>query len=97
MKYFILMTAALLMTGCAKRADSVAPTIVPPNSVSCDQRAEITTRVAMLTARQNQTANNDTIGVLILGLPTSSMNGKDVEADLSIAKGQLLAVEAKCG
>jgi hypothetical protein len=51
----------------------------------------------MLTARQNQTANNDTIGVLILGLPTSSMNGKDVEADLSIAKGQLLALEATAG
>ena len=51
----------------------------------------------MLSARQNQTANNDAIGVILLGLPTSSMNGKDVEAELSIAKGQLLAIEAKCG
>jgi orotate phosphoribosyltransferase-like protein len=97
MKYTLLLVTILLATACAKRADSVAPANIPVNSVSCDQRADIMRRVAELSARQNQTATNDTIGVLLIGVPTSSLNGKDVETDLAIAKGQLLAIEQRCG
>jgi hypothetical protein len=97
MKYTFLLATLLLATACAKRADSVAPANIPVSAVSCDQRADVTRRVAELSARQNQTATNDTVGVLLIGVPTSSLNGKDVETDLAIAKGQLLAIEQRCG
>ena len=93
MKHLIIL---ILVAGCAKQANMVAPTAIPVNSVSCSQIADLRLKVASLSARQNTAANNDALGVVLLGLPVASMSGNDVEAELSIAKGQLMAAESKC-
>ncbi|MBT8474287.1 MAG: hypothetical protein KJO78_02335, partial [Alphaproteobacteria bacterium] len=46
-----------------------------------------------LSAAQNQAASSDAWGVFLLGLPISSMSGNDKEAAISIAKGNIQAID----
>jgi hypothetical protein len=48
-----------------------------------------------LSAKQKATATGDTVGVLLIGLPTSSMSGNDSEAEISIVKGRLQAIDRR--
>lgn len=94
-----LFLAAFVVAGCAKQPDAVAPAEIDHTSMmrfSCsnlrqkEKQGEIA--VESLSAEQKSAADNDALGVFLLGLPLASMSGNDPETKLSIAKGQLNAI-----
>ena len=96
---FILI-ATLLIAGCAKSPDAVAPVAAPADAyatLDCEQlkaeRVSVSQEIVTLSAEQESAATNDTIGVILLGLPMASMAGNDKEVELASEKGKLQAIE----
>ena len=82
----IASIAALAMTAaCAQSPESIQPAYVTGTYDCAESRAN----VARLSSQQQSAVTGDFVGVLLIGLPISSMSGSDVEAELAIAKGQL--------
>lgn len=92
--------AALMLSGCASRASSIAPVAVSSNDyakLGCEQaRAELVTARAKenaLARKQNNAATADAASVFLVLLPLGSVFGADVEGELAQAKGETLALE----
>lgn len=96
----VLLTAAVIATGCAKQPDKIAAADIGPNPYTrhnCRQldaeKLKLTQGLETLSAQQKDAAAGDAFGVFLLGLPISSMSGNDKETAIAIAKGRLNAVE----
>ena len=102
MKKSILACIALLLAaGCAQKPDAIAPAYVTPTlyeSFSCKQLAAEEERLnqAYMTAsgQQEQARKNDIAGVILLGLPVSSLSGGNVAPQIANLKGQKDAVRS---
>jgi hypothetical protein len=96
MKYLIATVAlAALVSGCAKRPESIAPAYVsalPYQNLSCSQLAEEMARVnaayTVAAQQQNDAATGDAWGVFLIGMPTSTLSGANVAAQVASLKGQ---------
>ena len=89
----------LLVAGCAAAPEDVAPlytSAIPYESWSCDQLAQekqnLAVAVANESVQQQKAHSGDTVGVLLLGVPTASMSGENVAPQLASLKGQQQAV-----
>ena len=94
------MLATLVIAGCASGAKSVAPIGLPSSNykgLSCDETktALVTARArqAALTETQNNAQTGDILGVFFVLLPLGSVFGDDVEGELGLAKGEVLALQ----
>lgn len=90
-----ILLAALFASGCAKKPESIAPAYVSPmtyKDYTCDQLAEENGRVeqalAQASAQQRQARSDDTLGVIFLGLPVSSLSGGNVADQVARLKGE---------
>jgi hypothetical protein len=99
-KASFLLIGVLALAGCAKQPEAVAAAEIdaaPYARYSCStlrqKEAEGQAAVESLSSQQKAAADNDALGVFLLGLPLASMSGNDPEAKLSIAKGQLHAIK----
>lgn len=93
------MAVASTLSCCAATPESIAPAYVSEmtyHNWSCQQLAEEEARLnvayASAAAQQNNARTNDTIGVIFLGLPVSSMSGGNVAPQIANLKGQQDAV-----
>lgn len=99
--YTALIASAIALSACAKSPDQVAAVSMNGayDGMSCAsaQRAIVTERqrVAALSASQSRAAQNDALGVFLIGVPVSSVAGGDREAALAAAKGRVNALEAR--
>lgn len=91
----------LAVAACAKQPEQIGAVDIGPNPYlrfGCDSLAKehlaLDQNLANLSAAQKSAAGADTLGVLLLGLPISSMSGNDNEAKISIVKGRIQAVES---
>ena len=99
MKAAILACAVVMMAGCAKKPEAIAPAYVSHvgyQSWSCSQLGEEALRLsdalAQASEQQNQARTNDTVGVLLIGLPVSSMSGDNIAPQIARLKGEQEAV-----
>lgn len=101
MKLIAIMAvgAAALVTGCASRPSAVVPLAIDASEyyhLSCreaEDRLNIARQLeATYTQRQGSAATGDALGVLLLGVPTNSVFGGNVEGQLALAKGQVRAL-----
>lgn len=95
-----LSAGAMILGGCATRANSVAPVAVSSNDyavMSCSkQREELELARAKeeaLRKKQNNAAVADAAGVFLFLVPLGSVLGADVQGQLAQAKGEVLALE----
>lgn len=95
----LIVIATALATGCASRPDAIAPSYVstvPYESWNCQQLVDETVRLqqayAVAAGQQDQAANNDVMGVLLLGIPVSSLGGQNIAPQVANLKGQQQAV-----
>ena len=86
--------------GCAKSPESIAPAYVSTvnfQSWSCNQLAEegrrLSQALAEASTQQRNARTNDTIGVIFLGLPVSSLSGDNIAPQIANLKGQMVAVQ----
>lgn len=98
-KTLIIAACAIAVSACAKNPEDVVAADLGPNAFlnfSCSNLAkqELTVKqnIENLSAAQRSARSNDTLGVILIGVPVSSMSGNDQEAQLSVAKGQLQAI-----
>jgi hypothetical protein len=89
-----------LLLGCATPPERIVATAVPDEIYaghSCSQlkvdRAEAALAISTLSQQQASAVTGDTVGVLMVGLPLSSMGGNDVGAKLGEMKGRLVAID----
>ena len=97
----LTVVCALAVAGCAKKPEAVAAAQIDDSAYlrySCStlRQKEVQGEAAVgnLSAKQQAAADNDALGVFLLGLPLASMSGNDPETQLSIAKGQLNAIKS---
>ncbi len=101
MRYMTLvaLAATLAVGACAKHPDSIAPSYVSEvgyQSWSCQQLGEETQRLssalAVASTQQEKARTGDVVGVLLLGLPVSSLSGDNIAPEIGRLKGEQEAV-----
>lgn len=107
MKVVVALVAALSLSACANRPESIAASYVSHEKYShldCTQLATKMTdsraELAKVSEMQNSKANGDAWGVFLLGVPFSKLSG-DHEGDVAKWKGEVEAIDtaqvkAKC-
>ena len=104
MKLFIKSISIVIITivliGCAAKPESIPPSYVSHMGYmdfDCQQLgAEQQRLVAALSTAsdaQRQARSNDTAGVILLGLPVSSLSGSNQASNIGRLKGELEAVQ----
>jgi starvation-inducible outer membrane lipoprotein len=95
----ITIAAMAALAGCATSPDRITAASIPARAYagsSCaalaSQSASESAKLANLSKAQSSAAMGDTIGVLLLGVPVSSMAGGDKEAEIAVAKGKVNAL-----
>lgn len=90
---------AAFVAGCAKSPDSIAPAYVSAvtyKSWSCrdlaDELSRLSSALATASTQQENARTNDTVGVLLIGLPVSSLSGDNIAPQIADLKGRIEAV-----
>lgn len=106
---YVWVSLALFAAGCAKSPDSIAPAYISDvtyRTWSCADLGAESARLssALMTAstQQENARTNDTVGVLLIGLPVSSLSGDNIAPQIADLKGRIEAVhvasvERHCG
>ncbi|MGB2932191.1 MAG: hypothetical protein WBE08_01510 [Methyloceanibacter sp.] len=91
---------ALVIGGCAKSPESIAPAYISTvnyQNWSCGQLGEeggrLNQALAEASTQQRNARTNDAIGVILVGIPVSSLSGDNIAPQIANLKGQLVAVQ----
>lgn len=83
------------LAACAKSPESIAPEYISPvayQGYTCKQLAEEQARVAsalsLASQQQDNARTNDTVGVILIGLPVSSLSGDNIAPQVAKLKGE---------
>jgi hypothetical protein len=94
-----LAVSCLGLAACAKSPASIAPAYIsemPYMNYSCQQLGEEEARLSKAyanAAKQQEAARRgDTVGVIFLGLPTSSLSGDNIAPEIARLKGEQEAI-----
>lgn len=97
--FVFTFAAAILMTGCANRPESIRASFVSHEKYSyldCTQLAtklgDTRSELEKFSKLQDSKANGDAVGVFLLGIPFSKLSG-DHEGDVARFKGEVEAIE----
>lgn len=90
---------AALISACAPAPESIQAAYVsetPYRSWTCDQLGEelakLDQALAVASQQQNTARTNDTVGIILIGLPVGSMSGQSIAPQIALYKGQHEAV-----
>lgn len=91
-----------IVGACAKRPDKIEAVTVagdPYAKLSCStlaaEKLKVSQELENAAAKQRQAVTGDTFGVLLLGLPVSTIAGGDQETQIAVAKGQIQELETQ--
>lgn len=95
-----VLAALAALAGCAEAPETIAPAYVGAAgymSLTCSQIGEeqvrLTSALTTASTQQSSARTYDTVGVLLIGLPLSSMSGGNVSAQIAQYKGEQIALE----
>jgi hypothetical protein len=98
----ISLAAIVGLSACAQRASTIAPASMPAgmySDLSCSQarqeRLQVQATLDSMSAAQDRAATGDAIGVFLLGVPWSSLSGRDQSGMIATERGKLLALDAR--
>lgn len=101
MKQVVFVSAiVLVVAGCAKRPDAIAPTAIPMEyyTGNCDvlenQLVAEKENLGELSKQQTNAATGDVWGVFLIGVPIYTAFGGDKAGKVSISKGKIIAIES---
>jgi len=97
--FMLFIIAAVCLAACASSPEHIAPAKVseePYLAWTCERLGEESYRLrdalVAASAKQQRAAENDAVGVFLIGLPVASMSGGDVSPEVSRLKGESAAV-----
>lgn len=97
-----------MLAGCAQSPEAIQAAYVSPMTYSgwsCDQMASemgrLSGALAFASTQQRNARTNDTVGVLLLGLPVSSLSGENIAPQIARYKGEqeairIAGIEKRC-
>lgn len=98
-KTILALLIAALLGACAQSPESIQPSYVSTANYAdwtCPQLAEegnhLQVALSQASQQQDDARTGDTLGVLFLGLPVSSMSGSNVAPEVARLKGTINAV-----
>lgn len=97
----ILLTSAIGLSACAQSPDAIAPVSMGNAfaGTSCQSaRAEMMREqqtLAALSSQQKSAVAGDAVGVLLIGVPVSSLTGNDKAGLIAASKGKVIALETR--
>lgn len=100
-KNIFALIAAASVAACAQSPDAIQPVSLGNAfaGVSCAQARQMLSQeraiLASLSSAQNAAVAGDAIGVLLIGVPVSSLSGGDNAGDIAASKGKVLALETR--
>ena len=96
MRKTLVVVAATCATSCAPSPESIQAadvSEVPYRGWTCDQLGEESVRLnealAIASVAQRSARTNDTVGILLMGLPVGSMSGRSIAPQIALYKGQM--------
>ena len=100
MKRIFTLALLCMISACAKSPDNIAAAQIEDaayarhscKSLSAEQLKQ-EQHLERISAKQKDAQAGDTIGVILIGVPVSSVAGNDNETDIAITKGKLQAIE----
>lgn len=99
--HLIALAASVALGACAKHADRIEPAYVATGKYdgwSCErigpEAERLVAELERKTASQNKTRSRDIAGVLLIGLPVSSMRGDAVAPEVARLKGEVNAIRS---
>lgn len=99
LRKFVVLIAFGMLAACAKAPDAIQASYTSDYTyqpLSCQQLAGEQARVQdalnRASAQQSQARTNDVVGVLLIGLPVSSLSGDNVAPEVAKLKGDLEAL-----
>lgn len=99
MRLLLAATLMAVVVSCAPSPDSIQAAYVsevPFRSWTCEQLGEENLRLnqalATASAQQDKARTNDTVGVILIGMPLGSMSGQSIAPQIALYKGQIEAV-----
>lgn len=97
----ISLCATLALAACATppaKVEALEVSTAQYSGMNCRQLREVQStwdkNVVTLSEQQQNARTGDTIGVILIGIPASSLSGGDVEIKLAEAKGHAKAVQS---
>lgn len=95
----IAASAACFVAACAKAPESISASYVSEvgyQGYSCKQLSEETQRLSQAlstaSAQQSKARGNDVAGVILIGLPVSTLSGDNIAPEIARLKGEQEAV-----
>ena len=95
----ILILLTIFFVGCAKAPESIAPSYVSEVGYlhwDCSQLAEEDARLhsalSQASIQQENARTNDTVGIILIGLPVSSLSGDNIAPEIARLKGEREAI-----
>jgi hypothetical protein len=100
-KSYLALAALPILAACAQTPNSITPVSLgnafagidcatASNALVAEQQS-----LAALSSKQKGAVVGDAVGVLMLGVPVSSLVGADHEGEIAASKGKILAYEAR--
>lgn len=99
-RVLLAMLCPIGLAACAQSPGSIQPayvSAVPYENWTCqqlgDEQAHLASALATASKTQENARSNDTMGVLLLGLPVASMSGENIAPEIAHLKGEQNAVQ----
>jgi hypothetical protein len=96
----LIVCLAALIGACATSPENIQPLYVSDmayQNLDCNQlgqeQARLVSALSAAEDRQRECRSNDTVGVILLGLPVSSLSGSNMASEVGRLKGELQAVQ----
>ncbi len=100
----VSMLGLLAISACASKPENIAPAFISESKYddwSCHalaaERARYDAALAQTSAQQRKARSNDTLGVIFLGLPVSTLSGNNAAGEVGRLKGEVEAVARSQG
>ncbi len=97
-----IAAVAISLSACAKHPDSIAATYVSQASfrgLSCGALAQESLRLNSVLSRastqQENARTNDAIGILLIGIPVSTLSGDNIAPEIARLKGEQEALNRR--
>jgi hypothetical protein len=88
------------LAACAAPPEAIAPSYVSPisyNGLNCSdlsaEAARVDAALTQASQQQEQAHGNDVVGVLLIGVPVSTLSGTNVAPQVASLKGQQQAIQ----
>jgi hypothetical protein len=98
-RWIAVSCIGLFLSGCAAPPESIAPSYTSPisyNNFSCndlgDESYRVSAALAQASSQQEQAHGSDVVGVLLIGVPVSTLSGTNVAPQVASLKGQQEAI-----